>query len=179
MKRGAKILVGLLIVVFGIPFLALSMLGTAMEFYLIPDSAVVEGDELHEFQLDYLREHVDFLRGEEILYFYSLGFFSIKSDGQFMTNRRVVSYGETETGEVEWYEAFYEEIADIEIDYGKGLLTDTEVTVTLKDSDSWLLMWLSVESGGDKEFCEAMLARWRAAQAETPSDGADVAEPPG
>ena len=176
MNRSGKIVLGVVVAVIGVPFLALAMLGTAMEFYLVPDSAVVEGDKLHEYQLDYLREHVEFLRGEKIIYFYSLGFFSIRNDGQFMTNRRVVSYGQDETGEVSWYEAFYEEIADIEIEYGNSLMNDTEVTVTLDAEDSWLLMWLSIEGGGDKDFCDAMLARWRAARGRVkgsaPNDGA-------
>jgi len=55
---------------------------------------------------------------EQILYFYSDGWFSIKDDGQFISDRYVVSYyNNPEDGELYGGYAAYEEIEELSVEW--------------------------------------------------------------
>ncbi len=57
-----------------------------------PPTAVVSGDAMRASYADYLREAGLLLEGEEVLYFYSWGLFSIRGEGVFASNLGVTSY---------------------------------------------------------------------------------------
>jgi len=102
--------------------------------------------------------------GEEIYYFYSAGIFSIKEDGNFFTNRRVVSYWESPEDESYYLEsATYEEIENIQINYTSSFLEDTEIIISKIDGNEFSL-YISGEGQRDKIFVKKLMKYWRAQQ---------------
>jgi hypothetical protein len=103
----------------------------------------------------FMREVIGLVPGERVLYFYSAGFFSIKPDGNILTDRRVISYWEDP-----FLGGFYldsvdlDDIREVEIAYGNWL-SQTAVTVKRHDGSEVRLI-LSAESGGDRRFLDTL-----------------------
>lgn len=130
----------------------------------LPSTMVVTGDRLWDRDVAYLRDAKILGPDEEIDYFYSLGFWSIKEDGQFISDAYVTSYyQDPNTGELYFVYASYSEIKDINVVWAKTLLDSTVVEITA-DDDRQFELWLSSEAGGDKRFVQAMMQNWRAAK---------------
>ena len=137
----------------------LIVLGVLIETGHLPDSAAVPGEELPEATLTFLRTSGVLGEDEEVLYFYSDGLFSLQEDGNFFTDRRVVSYvGDGDDLIVE--EATYPEIVDITAIYDDSLFANSEVLLDLVSGDSLYLL-VSNESDLDEEFVELLLATWQ------------------
>ena len=128
---------------------------------MIPGTAVVPGSALTERQLEFLLEEEILGEGEEIIYFYSEGLYSIKEGGQFISADYVTSYW-FDPEDDELYSAFaaYEDIQRFDIDWTDSALEDTIVTVRLDDGD-YFSLWLSGEESGDKRFVTEMKRNWR------------------
>ncbi|MGB5411773.1 MAG: hypothetical protein WBN09_09615 [Woeseiaceae bacterium] len=128
-----------------------------------PGTAVTTGDDLWDRDKAYLIEANLLGPDEEIIYFYSLGVFSIAEDGQFISDEYVTTYvQDPEDGETYMDFAAYENIQDIEVQWSESFFEDTVVTVIDRDGFEFDL-WLSAENGGDRKFVDALNARWRAA----------------
>ena len=122
---------------------------------VFPSTRVVQGSEMKASDLAFLVETGLISPDEEVLYFYSLGLFSIESDGQLLTDQRVISYWQDPiTYEPVAASALFSEIADVETNWGAGL-TDTLVRITVSDGTEFFLV-LSTEAGGDREFIDAL-----------------------
>jgi hypothetical protein len=134
-----------------LPLTALALLGT-----LAPDTRALYGSELPEAYRETLVEkgHID--SGEQVLFFYSAGIFSIEEDGNIATDRRVISYETRE--DTLWRESVpYEGIALLETTWSESALEDTVVTVTTADDRIFSLV-ISPEGGRDREFVEKIEA---------------------
>lgn len=143
----------------GLLVAGLLAVGGLVEFGVIPDSAVVPGDRLPSRTRAALGDHDLLLPGENVLYFYSDGTFSILEDGNFFTEERVVSYERSAGGL--WQEsAPFEEIESIEADFGSGMLDRSTIRVATRDGREFLLL-VSPQGNGDKEFVQRMRKQWR------------------
>jgi len=127
-----------------------------------PSTMVMRGNALWESDLKYLRTQEILGDDEEILFFYSLGIWSIKEDGQFISNEYVTSY-QTDPNDGSLYLSYiaYEDIDDINVEWAASWLDNTIITVTNNDGDAFEI-WLSSESGGDEKFVREMKRLWKA-----------------
>lgn len=138
-------------------FISLSSIG------YIPGTVVVDGDNLWDRDVAYLVDAKILGPEEKIVYFYSGGLWSIKEDGQFISDKYVTSYWrDPDTGETHISFATYEEIEDIKVVWAETFIDLTVITVTVVD-ESVFKLWVSSESGGDKKFVDAMKRFWRLA----------------
>ena len=146
-------------------FVGVFILHTALaSINLLPSTQVVEGSRLWARDVRFLQAEQLLEEGEEVLYFYSLGMLSIHADGQFLTDRRVVSYEKDFfTGQVVGYEAALDEIVDVEVFRAANWLEVTRVRIILEGGE-WFALFLSAEAGADEVFIGELEARRRRAQ---------------
>lgn len=144
------------------PILAFSVLLTIGYF---PNTMVVPGESLWERDIRYLRSQEILAEDEQIIYFYSAGLTSIKSDGQFISEEYVTSYWlDPDDGVVYTAFATYEEIEDVSVDWSDSWLEDTRIRISTGD-DLQFELWVSADSGGDKKFVYELKRLWRAKRA--------------
>ncbi len=134
--------------------LCLPLSGLALLGSFGPSTRVLYGSELPDRYRAGLVElgHVE--RGEQVLFFYSAGFFSIEEDGNLLTDRRVISYETRDAGL--WRESVpYDGIREVEVVWSESALEETVVTVSTVDERVFSLV-LSAEDGRDREFVEKL-----------------------
>jgi len=137
----------------------LLVIGVLIETGVLPDSAAVPGHELTATTLDVLREEGLIEEDERVLFFYSDGFFSVREDGNFFTDRRAVSYWED--GDDFYVEsADYHDVESIEFAHDTSLLANSVITVERVDGSQFELI-VSNEAGKDEEFFELLERTWR------------------
>jgi hypothetical protein len=143
------------VLVLGLLFAPFAFIGT-----LAPPTAVVSGDAIRASYADYLREAGLLLEGEEVLYFYSPGLFSMRGEGVFASNLGVTSYW-TDLGAEDLSVGYlaYSEIIDIEVTYSSGFLVPTVVRVEGLGEENWFQFYLPSEGGGDRLFLEEVERR--------------------
>ncbi len=142
-------------------FIALSSIG------FFPSTAVVAGDALWERDINYLKDAEILGPGEDIIYFYSAGIWSIAEDGQFFSNEYVTSYyQDPDTGRTYVDYVAYSDISDIDVEWAETFIDNTVVTITTID-DAQFQLWLSSEAQGDRKFVNAMTARWNKSRKST------------
>ena len=118
---------------------------------LIPSTRVVQGSLLWPHHREYLENSGIIEADERILYFYSEGLFSIKDDGNLLTDRGVISYWrDEESNEFYIEKATFSEIAQIAPEYG-NFVESTSVTITRHDESEFVLL-LSAEDRRDRLF---------------------------
>jgi len=138
----------------GVPLLALAVIGTVM----MPPNLAIEGAALPGSYRATLIEEGHLEPNEQIEFFYSGGLMSIREDGNFFTDHRVVSY-ETIDGTVNRYEAPFDSISEVDVEWSESSLENTRVTITTDESESFLLV-VSNEEGRDRQFVAALESRW-------------------
>lgn len=147
------------------PFAVFSIGATVGYF---PNTRVVEGAELWQKDIRFLRENELIDHDEEVLYFYSTGLFSIKDDGNILTDRRVVSYWtDYDSGERNYEYAYFFELEEINVEGNTNFLEDTRVIVARPDG-SYFPLLLSSEGGKDTVFVAALRAKQRSGVSLTP-----------
>ncbi|MEE8112441.1 MAG: hypothetical protein V3T54_06880 [Acidobacteriota bacterium] len=143
----------------GLLLLVFLSVGVLVELGVIPDSAAVPGNRLSPRNFRTLLGNDLVLPGETILYFYSNGMFSILEDGNFFTEDRVVSYERWE-GSLISQSASFEEISEIDADFGEGILENSTIRVATRDGGEFILL-VSPEGDGDKAFFQLLRQQWR------------------
>ena len=151
-----------LVLALGLVAAAAVAITVLMESGHVPDTAAIPGDELPPPTRDFLVEQGLVEPDEQVLYFFSGGFLSLREDGNLFTDRRVISYFESD-GELVVEQAAYPEIADVEVEYGEGFLADSEVTIVRTDGESFLLLVCN-EEGHDRRFVERLIETWELAR---------------
>ncbi|MEM1222502.1 MAG: hypothetical protein AAGH40_07035, partial [Verrucomicrobiota bacterium] len=152
---------------FGFKHIAVSLTGSlliclavASTFNVTPSTAVVDGDALPEWHRKFMIEINALEEDEEIYYFYSLGVWSLKEDGNYITDRGVGSYWKELFGSAFYTNtASYGEIEDIHVTYSDSLLEDTIATITTKDGQFFDL-YISNEAERDHLFVDKMMECW-------------------
>jgi len=137
---------------------ALMLLGS---LYILPDGQVVPGTKLNSWQTDFLVNEGLKDESEAIIYFYSGAVLSIEDDGQFITDKHVVSYFRNpDDGELYGGRVRYEEIMDINIKKSTSFLDDTVITISDVGQNQFEL-WLSTVDKKDGLFIEELLKNWK------------------
>ncbi len=141
-------------------------LGVLVETGYLPPTKVVEMEDLREKHQDFLRQEV-LEEGERGQWFYTAGIFSIKEDGNLLTDRRVVTYFEDE-GEVSLDSVRLEDVVAVRAVYGEffedGELhvwsspwIDEETELVYAGDTESLLLFLSEEESLDHRFVEELV----------------------
>ena len=117
-----------------------------------PPTTVIDGEQLGEGELAYLRSAGIVEPDEEVVLFYSAGFLSIEGQGVVASDLGVTSYWTDPVSE-ELMVAFiaYGDIADVEVNAGSAILGETVVRL-VNGAGDWLVIGLSTEAGGDRRF---------------------------
>lgn len=153
---------------FGVPHVLVALIGTPILAYtflsgtaVIPGNIVIEGNRLPTYVINFLHDEDLLDPGEEIVYFYSMAFLNYRSDGNYFTPRRVVSYWDDFDG---FYveEAAMSEVVDVEASFSTGPLEDTMITVT-RTNGSEVILFVSPDEGGDRRFFQSLQDHWRRA----------------
>jgi len=134
--------------------LVLSFLVAGM--FMLP-VAVIGGDEIKPRHTALLRERGVLSDNEQIIVFYSAALFSILSDGNMLTDNRVVSY-ETIDGELFVKDATYEDIAGFTV-LSEGSYWEETIIGIETASDEQFVIFASPEAGGDKRFLAQLESR--------------------
>ncbi len=135
---------------------------TATQLNIIPSTQVVPGYMVYSWQKQYLHDEGGLDIGEELLYFYSTDF-SMKNEGNYLTDRRVVSYWtDEETDELILLSSRFEEITDVIIEKSAAYMEPTKVTIQNSDGTEFFLV-LSAENRNDRIFIKDLKARWQQA----------------
>ncbi len=118
---------------------------------LIPSTQVVPGSLLWPHHREYLEKSGIVEADEQVLYFYSAGLFSIKDDGNLLTDCGVISYWlDEESNEFYIEKAVFSEIAQVAPEYG-SFAELTSVTIRRNDGSGFTLL-LSAEERRDRLF---------------------------
>jgi hypothetical protein len=141
----------------GMPFVAWSVL---LSINLLPSTQVVDGGQLSAWHRNFLRMQHIIEETEQIRHFYSIGVFSIKDDGNLVTDQRIISYWrDPDSRELVIESARYEEVRDIQFERGSPL-SDSTLTVVNQDGSKFILL-LSTEADGDQRCLETAQGLWR------------------
>lgn len=133
------------------------LLGALLQMGVLPSTSIVNGGALRERDRAFLIERGVIEPGETIELFYSAAMWSIKMDGNILTDQRVISYWE-DNGEFYLYAAYYEEIESVEIEEHGGEWSDTVVLVRTLAGEEFRL-FLSAEGERDAEFLSRLTAK--------------------
>lgn len=144
------------VAIIGLPLLCLAV---SSEFQITPASQVIPGEALPSRVPAFLRESGILVSGERIEFFYSGGFFAYANDGNYITDKRVVSYFKDE-GVFYSDHAVYREIEDIDVTYSDNFMDDTRITIHKSDGTDFLLLISSIENQ-DRAFVNRMLDNWQ------------------
>ena len=144
-------------------FIALMGFGLFIQSGAVPDTKVLAGDAVAEWQKKELAEIGVFNEREELLYMYSYGLSSLKAGGSLLTNFRVVSWMENENQELEASQLYYDQIDRVELVEQGNFLNDSLYKVYGADGAEWewIALYLSVEKGGNERFVEELRSRLR------------------
>lgn len=156
----AALLTGLLVV-----------LGLLSESGFMPPATTVSGAEVPARFREQLVTHGVLMADEPIEHFYTSGVTTVLDEGNVLTDRRVLIYWRNEQNELEYYDLYFDEIAEVRIlKNGRGLEL-SEYQVTGHDPELWLLLQLAPDDGGDKRFLRALRRHIRnVVPAEPPQD---------
>lgn len=127
------------------PILFLSLLE---EVYLLPSTAIVKGDKLWSFQMQFLKRHQLVPIDEDVLFFYSDAWVDFRNDGNGISDNYIFSYWKNEQDQLESNLKHFKDIASVEVTYGKTQLENTVIKVIDKQGDHFLLI---VDSEGSKD----------------------------
>ena len=82
---------------------------------IVPNAKVITGSELSNINRNKLIDKKIINKNDEILFFYSDGFFSILEGGELITEDKLISYGKNEDNIFDIWEMKIENIKDIEL----------------------------------------------------------------
>jgi hypothetical protein len=129
---------------------------TIAGMFMLPVN-VIGGDEMNPRHTALLRERGVLFEDEKVINFYSAALFSILSDGNMITDRRVVSY-ETINGELFIHDAAHEDVAGFTVISQGGFWEDTIIGIQTTSDESFILL-ASPEGDGDKRFLSDLESR--------------------
>ncbi|GAC21779.1 DUF3857 domain-containing transglutaminase family protein [Paraglaciecola arctica] len=131
----------------------------ALETPFLPGDSVRTESQLLDGDLKFLYRKQVLPANETIQYFYSDAFLSIRDDGNGFTNQRVFSYWLDEHEGFQLEVASYDQIKNIEVEYG---VDDSNTVITIKRRDSSdFMLFVSTIDGGDKLFFNMLNKLWK------------------
>lgn len=138
-------------VIAGLPLSFFLVFYIASTISFIPNSQVVDGNQIWDKDLKFMYRAKILEPGERLGLFYSSDLISYEKDGNGLTDRKVFSYWKTEDGNIVKEYAYFDDIKDVTVDTQTSTLTDSSVTVTREDGSNFVL-YLSKEGFGDRRF---------------------------
>ncbi len=141
-------------------FFPIFVIQIASETPLLPNSTVVEGEDLMKRDLKFLQRNKIIPVDEHINYFYSDAFLSIRDDGNGFTENTVFSYWLDEKDELNKETVTFDKIKNIEVKFAEKETENTIVTVTRMDESNFML-FVSPEKKADKIFVEKLKQLWK------------------
>lgn len=126
---------------------------------LIPNSGIVPGWMLWNKEIRFLEQQELLQTNEPVRLFYSGAFLSFEDDGNFFTDRRVVSYWSDHFGDFHSEAAFFDEIEDIDATFSKRLWGESEVRILRADGSIFILV-LSNQDHADVTFVNRLKQEW-------------------
>ena len=141
-------------------FMPLWGLTVAEEGHFMPSSSVVTADGIMSRDMNFLHRQKIVPPDEEINFFYSDAFFSIRDDGNGFTQKRVFSYWLDESDKLQREIVTFDQIKDIEVKYAANEMSNTVITITRMDESNFML-FVSAEDKGDKLFVTKLKAQWK------------------
>ncbi|MGR3980474.1 DUF3857 domain-containing transglutaminase family protein [Pseudoalteromonas sp. 1181_04] len=140
----------IVIAIIWVPILFLSLLE---EVYLLPSTAIVKGDKLWSFQMQFLKRHQLVPIDEDVLYFYSDAWVDFRNDGNGISDNYIFSYWQNEQGQLESNLKHFKDVTSVEVTYGRTQLDNTVIKVIDKQGEHFLLI-VNSEGSKDKELVE-------------------------
>ncbi|ARU29372.1 TonB family protein [Cellvibrio sp. PSBB006] len=141
-----------------IAFSPLFLLAFGQELRLLPADKVVAGDYLLQRDLKFMQRNNIIAANDKLIYFYSDDSFSIRSDGNGLTEQGVFSYWEGDDGELYRETAKFFEMQKIE--FSKGSYGVNSILTVYREDGSDFLLYLTTEESGDEEFEKELRKRW-------------------
>ncbi|MEH6525896.1 MAG: hypothetical protein V7723_07455 [Sneathiella sp.] len=128
-------------------------LGTLLEIGILPETKVIVGKDIPNYQLETLVDKSIVNPSDSIEFLYCEGFFSVLEGGQLLTDNRLISYEQTD-GKLSIYEMPYESISKIELLQVGSSYEDSVYKIYGNQNADWeyIVILLSVEEGGDLAF---------------------------
>jgi len=130
------------------------------ESSLLPSDGVVTQESIMARDMKFLYRKKIVPLDEEINYFYSDAFLSIRDDGNGFTDKRIFSYWLEENDQFESEIVTFDKVKDIKVKYADDEASNTIITVTRTD-DSEFMLFVSVVDEGDKLFVKKLKALWK------------------
>jgi hypothetical protein len=126
----------------------------------VPETEVTPGRQLRAEYASVVEELGLLDPGEEILFWYSDGLFSVKEGFYFFTNKKVVVYRQdyAEPAII----VTYSEIEDIDFTRNPSFFEDSEITLIL--ADGVVFFPVSSDNDGDLKFVDLLIKTWQERQ---------------
>lgn len=141
--------------------LALIYFGETLK--IMPSSEVIPGKDILQRDLKFMQRNNLLLPDEKMLYFYSDAFIDIRSDGNGLTDKRILSYWRDDDRRLFVETAKFEDIEDFTFSGGESFVENLTITVNREDGTNFVI-YLPVEGGGDQKFRATLDALWRKAR---------------
>lgn len=145
-----------------IAFFPLFLFSFGQELRLLPAANVVSGDYLLQRDLKFMQRNNIIAANDKLIYFYSDDSFSIRNDGNGLTEEEVFSYWEGDDGQLYQEKAKLLEIQKIE--FTKGSYGVNSILTVHREDGSDFLLYLTSEGNGDEEFEKELRNRWNNAR---------------
>ena len=134
-------------------FLVLMVVGAMIEQGVLPDTVVYDRGSIPAGAVEVVEAAFGLEPGEELQFLYSSGLFSFSSDGQCVTDRRLLSWQEGPDGLVTWQCALAE-VEELDVYYSESYWEDTALHVFPLDGEAFVMIF-STEDARDR-----LVTRW-------------------
>ena len=129
--------------------------------FFAPPLGVVSHEGLRAKDLEVLEKLKLLDEGEKIIYFYTQGVLSIREDGNFYTDRKVVSFKSDGDDGMYIETAGYDEIEELQPEFSTSWLEESTVTVSRNDGSDFVL-YMSPDEKESRKFYNRLLEEWKA-----------------
>lgn len=145
--------------ILGVFALLLFSYSISAELNIIPNGKVMEGKQVPEWNIKKMQRNGLLLSNQSLIYFYSDSFLSYGSDGNGITDKEVFSYWKDDsTGKLEIQRAKYDDIEDIEVDYGNSEDDITVITIKARNRSDFVL-YMAAENKMDRKVISEIRKR--------------------
>jgi len=132
----------------------------AIETPFLPGDSIRTESQMLDRDLKFLYRKQVLPARETIHYFYSDAFLSIRDDGNGFTDERAFSYWLDDHDGFQLEVASFDQVKNIEVEYGEEEDSNTIITIKRTDSSEFML-FVSAVDGGDKLFFNKLNKLWK------------------
>ena len=152
-KRGNKVFaIGSVVV--ALPTIAFLLFGASV-LHSGVSTRVLAGTEIPPDQIQWMRDNGFLVAGEEPIFFYSEGLYSIAEGGNLLTTQYVGSWTQVD-GEASDFWMKLGEVCRVEQIAEGSLIAEAKYRLHSAEDNDWLELWLSIENDGHQRFVERL-----------------------